>query len=114
MRELSRYVQAISSTVHGIASETSSAEVMNRFKGASVRWRATANRKARVAAKSAAPREYETLLKRIAPSAGSLATAAKFSNVRFPGSPGSADQRLPTMRYQVGRIARPAASRTGR
>src|SRR5712692_6757068 len=114
MRGLRRYVQAISSTIQGIASETSREEVMNRFRGASVRWRATARRKARVAAKSAAPREYETLLKRTAPSVGSLATAAKFCDVSCPGSPGSADQRLPKMRYQVGTIASPAASRTGR
>src|SRR5712691_7786906 len=114
MRGLNRYVQEISSTIHGMASETRSAEVMKRFKGASVRWRATAKRKARVAAKSAAPREYETLLKRIAPRVGSLATAAKFCVVSCPGSPGSADQRLPKMRYEVGRIASPAASSTGR
>src|SRR5712691_4257391 len=104
MRGLRRYVQAISSTIHGIASETSRDEVINRFSGASVRWRATARRKARVAAKSAAPIEYDTLLKRTAASVGSLATATKFCDVSVTGSPGSADQRLPKMRYQVGRI----------
>ena len=114
MRGLRRYVQAISSTIHGIASETRRDEVMNLFRGASVRWRAIARMKARTAAKSAAPREYATLLKRTAPNVGSLATAAKFCDVSCPGSPGSADQRLPKMRYEAGRIASPAASKTGR